>query len=289
MEITILLSLMLLLASLLFILLKPSTPKNLPPGPKPWPIFGNLFQLGLKPHAKLAEMARDHGPLISLTVGSMPMVVASNSTSAREVLKIHDRKLSGRFIPSGMYTKGFTEYSMVWSAEPGMYWKNARRILQVEVLAPKLVETQAHIREMKVMEMVDSLKERQGEVVRLRDVVHRTLFGVMVRLMFSSEVARDEMEYLLCRAVDLTGIAQLSGFLPMLAIVDRLSPRRKLIKKLFHIWEEVIDERRESKGRSGGVRSPHDFLSVLLDAELGDPQVKALLMVCIHGSLTVVP
>ncbi|KAG1362308.1 putative (S)-N-methylcoclaurine 3'-hydroxylase isozyme 2 [Cocos nucifera] len=105
-----------------------------------------------------------------------------------------------------MHTKGFTEYSMVWSLEPGVYWKNARRILQLEVLTPKLVEAQAHIRELKVTEMVDSLRERQGEVVRLRDAVRRTLFGVLVRLMFSSEVARNEMEDLLCTDTTTTTI-----------------------------------------------------------------------------------
>ncbi|XP_029123252.1 probable (S)-N-methylcoclaurine 3'-hydroxylase isozyme 2 [Elaeis guineensis] len=86
------------------------------------------------------------------------------------------------------------------------------------------------------------------------------------------------MDHLLCRAVDLTGIAQLSSFFPMLAIVDRLSPRRRLIKKLFHIWEGMINERRESKGESIGAKSPHDFLSVLLSAEFSDPQVNALLL-----------
>ncbi|KAK9926104.1 hypothetical protein M0R45_023353 [Rubus argutus] len=37
----------------------------LPPGPKPWPIVGNLPHLGSFPHHSLANLAQKHGPLMA--------------------------------------------------------------------------------------------------------------------------------------------------------------------------------------------------------------------------------
>ncbi|RVW28439.1 Berbamunine synthase [Vitis vinifera] len=69
----------------------------LPPGPYPWPIIGNLLQMGGNLHVKLANLAKRHGPLMSLRLGTQIMVVASSSAAAMEVLKTHDRTLSGRY------------------------------------------------------------------------------------------------------------------------------------------------------------------------------------------------
>ncbi|GAY66814.1 hypothetical protein CUMW_251780 [Citrus unshiu] len=40
--------------------------KQLPPGPRPHPVIGNLLELGDKPHKSLLELAKIHGPIMSL-------------------------------------------------------------------------------------------------------------------------------------------------------------------------------------------------------------------------------
>ncbi|KAF5782412.1 putative geraniol 8-hydroxylase [Helianthus annuus] len=44
--------------------------KKLPPGPRPWPIIGNLNQVGKNPHVSTAILAQEHGGLISLHLGT---------------------------------------------------------------------------------------------------------------------------------------------------------------------------------------------------------------------------
>ncbi|XP_052166913.1 cytochrome P450 750A1-like [Oryza glaberrima] len=43
---------------------------RLPPGPKPWPIIGNLNFIGALPHRSIHELSKRYGPLIQLRFGS---------------------------------------------------------------------------------------------------------------------------------------------------------------------------------------------------------------------------
>ncbi|CAK9878582.1 unnamed protein product [Sphagnum jensenii] len=61
-----------------------------PPGPFSWPIVGNLLILGKSPHIKLANLAKQYGPLMYLRLGSVNTLVASSPAMAKEFLKNHD-------------------------------------------------------------------------------------------------------------------------------------------------------------------------------------------------------
>nr|XP_016485314.1 PREDICTED: (S)-N-methylcoclaurine 3'-hydroxylase isozyme 1-like [Nicotiana tabacum] len=80
---------------------------SLPPGPFPWPLVGNLFQVGKRrPYATLAKLARGHGPdLVSIRFGTRLVVVASCPAAAAAVFKTHDRILSGRFVSRAIQVK----------------------------------------------------------------------------------------------------------------------------------------------------------------------------------------
>ncbi|GLJ09020.1 hypothetical protein SUGI_0100090 [Cryptomeria japonica] len=60
---------------------------KLPPGPRPWPVVGNLHLLGNLPHQALAALAKKYGPILLLRLGSVPTVVVSSPAMAKEFLK----------------------------------------------------------------------------------------------------------------------------------------------------------------------------------------------------------
>lgn len=63
---------------------------RLPPGPRPWPVIGNLNLIGPLPHHFLLKLSGTYGPLMSLRFGLLPVVVGSSVNVARSILKTND-------------------------------------------------------------------------------------------------------------------------------------------------------------------------------------------------------
>lgn len=78
---------------------------NLPPGPKPWPIIGNLNLIGPLPHRSIYALSQKYGPIMKLKFGSFPVVVGSSVEMAKVFLKTHDVNFADRpKIAAGKYT-----------------------------------------------------------------------------------------------------------------------------------------------------------------------------------------
>lgn len=69
-------------------------PPTLPPGPRGWPVVGNLPLLARagsqNVHKLFAQLAKQYGPIVFLRLGSVPSVVVSSAAMSREFLKTHD-------------------------------------------------------------------------------------------------------------------------------------------------------------------------------------------------------
>ncbi|KAL6536665.1 hypothetical protein OROMI_026246 [Orobanche minor] len=63
---------------------------NPPPGPKPWPVIGNLNLIGPLPHHSLHRLSQKYGPIMLLKFGSAPVVVGSSVAAAKIFLKTMD-------------------------------------------------------------------------------------------------------------------------------------------------------------------------------------------------------
>ncbi|KAL7156206.1 hypothetical protein ABFS83_03G128200 [Erythranthe nasuta] len=113
---------------------------NPPPGPKPWPVIGNLNLIISNPRQSLQSLSEKYGDILLLKLGKSPVVIASSPELAKQFLRTHDASFASRpAFAAGKYTC-YNYRNMVW-APYGPYWKQARRIYHSEVFSAKRLES----------------------------------------------------------------------------------------------------------------------------------------------------
>ncbi|KAK3011532.1 hypothetical protein RJ639_011572 [Escallonia herrerae] len=117
---------------------KKTNPVLLPPGPKPWPLIGNLPKmLKNRPvfrwiHKLMEEMNTE---ILCICIGNVHVVAVSSPDLGREFLKKQDAVFSSRpkTMASDLTSSGYlaTIFSPL-----GEQWKKMRRVVTSEVLSP---------------------------------------------------------------------------------------------------------------------------------------------------------
>lgn len=132
---------------------------RLPPGPYPWPVIGNMFQLaGSPPHDSLTKLSRRHGPIMTLRIGSMLTVVISSSEVAREMFKKHDAALAGRKIYEAMKGGKSSDGSLI-TAQYGAYWRMLRRLCTTQFFVTRRLDAMSDVRSRCVDQMLQFVEE----------------------------------------------------------------------------------------------------------------------------------
>ncbi|KAL2091951.1 hypothetical protein ACEWY4_011749 [Coilia grayii] len=74
----------------------PQTGARPPPGPRPWPLVGNLLQLGEQTHLSLTALRGQYGDVFQLQLGSLVVVVLSGYSTLRQALLRQGEAFAGR-------------------------------------------------------------------------------------------------------------------------------------------------------------------------------------------------
>ncbi|GMN32312.1 hypothetical protein TIFTF001_003602 [Ficus carica] len=267
----------------------------LPPGPSPWPILGNIPHLKNEPlYVTLARFAKNYGSdLISLKLGSQLLVVGSSPAAAMEILKTHDRNLSARYVPHIIPAKNpeYNNFSLGWTFECNDSWKNMRSLCRAELFSVKALQSQASIREKKVVEMLEFISKMEGKVVKIRDIIFASIFNMMGKILVSKDFLNLELEY---RSVDGQGISSflrelfglgaipnISDMYPVLGPLDLQKLRKKsmdMFRKSCELWDDIVKERKEMRKSKDASRPQLDFLDALLENGCPDFQINTLLL-----------
>ena len=269
----------------------------LPPGPYPWPILGNIPHLGKEPmYVTLAQFAKAYGSdLISLRLGAQLAVVGSSRAAAMEILKTHDRTLSGRYVPHGVPAKDpeLNGFSLGWAFECNDSWKSLRAFCRAEMFSGKAVRSQASIRERKVADMLAFIGQMEGKAVKIRDVCFASLVNAMSNILVSRDLVNIEEEYesgkeFTRELFELGAIPNVADLYPILGPLDLQNLRKKsmkLFEKFCEMWEPIVKERKEIIRKSknnddaSSARSPVDFLDAMIENGSPDGQINTLILV----------
>ncbi|CAN1258635.1 Geraniol 8-hydroxylase [Linum perenne] len=251
------------------------TPANLPPGPSRLPIIGNLHNLGGKPHESLAELAKIHGPLMTLKLGQVTTIVASSPEMAKEVLQKHDQVLSDRHLPLAVQADNHHEFGMT-TLPVGPTWRTLRKICNTYLFTTQKIDSNQDIRRNKIQELLEGVRQNAREGKKAVDIgkaAFMTTFGALSTTVLSldltdeaSEDAREFKEVARC-IMDEAGKPNLGDYFPVLGKLDLQGIHRRMstyFGKVLNLFGRIIEERLKKRNSEAYV-SGNDMLDTLLD------------------------
>ncbi|KAB1221265.1 Cytochrome P450 76A2 [Morella rubra] len=250
---------------------------QLPPGPRPWPVVGNLFKLDpAVPHKTFADLARKHGPIITLWLGSMRIVVVSSSEAARDMFKNHDVVLAGRKMREAMKGDLGTEGSLVMSSYGG-HWRTLRRLSTSKFFVTSRLEAMRGVRGKCIDDMLHHIEEASASGTKAIDVsrfLFLSMFNLVGNMMFSKDLldpkaeTGDDFFYNVSKVTELGAKPNVADFFPILSWLDPQGLRRKTqfhLERAFEIAGGFMRERLEGKENGHNEVDRKDYLDMLLE------------------------
>ncbi|KAK2975527.1 hypothetical protein RJ640_000977 [Escallonia rubra] len=255
-------------------LTKGSKSKNLPPGPTPLPIIGNLHKLGDQPHQSLAELAKIHGPIMSLKLGRVTTVVISSSATAKEVLQKQDLAFSSRSVPDALHAHNQFQFSVVWLPVASR-WRSLRKILNSNIFSGSRLDANQHLRTRKVEELIGYCRKscQAGEAVDMGRAAFRTSLNLLSNTIFSKDLtdpyqdSAKEFKELVGNIMVEAGKPNLVDYFPVLKKIDPQGIRSRMtvhFGKVLELFDGLVNERLEFRKLRKPVGS-NDVLDVLLN------------------------
>ncbi|XP_025797444.1 4-hydroxyphenylacetaldehyde oxime monooxygenase-like [Panicum hallii] len=277
-----------------------SASARLPPGPWQVPVLGNLHLLGPLPHQNLRDLARRHGPVMLLRLGTVPTLVVSSAEAAREVMKEHDVDCCSRPASPGPRRLSY-DLKDVAFAPYDEYWREMRKLLVVELLSMRRVKAAWYAREQQVDRLVANLSRAAPAPVELNEHIFGLADGIVGTVAFGNIYGterfarRERFQHVLDEAMDMMASFSAEDFFPNAAgrLVDRLmglvARRERIFGELDAFFETVIDQHMDParavpdnggdlvdvliglwKGHRGTLRFTRDHVkAIILDTFLG--------------------
>ncbi|CAI9783127.1 unnamed protein product [Fraxinus pennsylvanica] len=248
-----------------------------PPGPTRWPAVGNIFQLGLvAPHESFVKLAKKHGPVMTIWLGSMNTVVISSNEAARVMFKNHDVVLAGRKIYEAMKGDYGNEGSLI-TAQYGQHWRMLRRLCTAEFFTTSRLDAMRVVRRRCIDQMVQFIHESGGSgttAIDIRRFFFLMTFNLMGNLIFSKDLLDPKSErgseffFHAGKVMEFAGKANVADFFPILRWLDPQGIRRKTQFHVNHAFDVVGEFLRERLGTMENDCIPkkiRDYLDVLLE------------------------
>lgn len=246
--------------------------ENLPPGPTPLPIIGNMIQVAghKKQWLMYMEWRKQYGDVISVKIGVNRMVVVLGWDLIREGLLDNASIMADR--PSWLYVINlvFKQKGMFWSN--GNTWKDLRKFSVVHLRdfgvgkksLEERVQDEANI-------LVESFNKNLGEKFYPRSLFCYAVSNIICGIIFGNRFDYDDEKFIeLYSYLDFLfknlGLQVPENFFPFLKYIPTRSPAKPIInndQKIRSYFHKRIQEHRETFDPD----NPRDFLDMYLKLE----------------------
>nr|TKR98001.1 hypothetical protein D5086_0000207990 [Populus alba] len=217
---------------------------KLPPGPRPWPVVGNLYDVKPIMFRCFAEWAQAYGSIISVWCGSTLNVVVCNADLARQVLKENDQQLAD----------------------------GNRKVSPLELFSAKRLDELRPIREDEVSLMAESIfkdctdLENHGKILSVRKYLGDVAWNNITRLAFgkrfmNSEGIIDEQgqefKAIVSDGVRLGATPSMAEHIPWLQWMFPLEEEAfaKLNARRDKLVRSIMEEHNNARKKSGGAKN----------------------------------
>ncbi|KAI0524701.1 hypothetical protein KFK09_004083 [Dendrobium nobile] len=215
------------------------------------PFIGNLHQIRLLPHRSLFELSKKHGPLMLLQLGSIPTLVVSSPSTAREIMRTHDLVFASR--PSLKASRILLYNSNDMDlATYGEYWRQTRKIFVTNLLSLKMIQSISlvHMEEVSLMiERIACMASANIGVVCMSEILNKLTSDILCKTVLGSSLS-EERRKLFCELIRMNSIFYgkffMEDYFPRLRWLDVLfgleGELRRHSKKMDALLGEFVEE-----------------------------------------------
>ncbi|KAG0481375.1 hypothetical protein HPP92_012233 [Vanilla planifolia] len=267
-----------------------------PPGPRNLPIIGSIHHL-VSPnsiHRTFGQLSATYGPIMSLKLGEVPVVVISSSEGAAEIMKAHDLAFASRPIYASTDAIFFGGNDIVF-ARYGEFWRQMRRLCATKLLSPKRVRSFKAIRQTEISRLVRSIASSpSGSYINLSDELIKLSNNITAFSVIGGRCKQQRMFLsTLGEANQLLNGFALADLVPSIPgfIIRHTASGKKLDLcrlKLDQVADMIVREHRAKQVSKDSDDEVEDLTDVLLKIQdegalpfpLSDDHIKAVINVC---------
>lgn len=241
--------------------------KEMPPGPTPLPLLGNLLQLNMKEMSQsFTQLAKIYGDIFTVHLGPKAAVVLHGYDAVKEALVDRADVFSNRAkVPIAELL--FKDYGVIFSN--GERWKQLRRFSLTTLrnfgMGKRSIEER--IQEESCC-LIDELKKHKGSPLDPTYLLTLAISNVICSVVFGERFEYDDEKFLRLLALLKeafrinSSIGQLLNALPK-CFHKFPGPHQKSLKNIYSVKEFVIDKVKEHQ-KTVDLTCPRDFIDCYL-------------------------
>ncbi|XP_010307656.1 cytochrome P450 2J6 [Balearica regulorum gibbericeps] len=243
--------------------------RRFPPGPTPYPFFGNLLQMNFRIHHDiLKKMAKIHGNIFTLWVLNVPIVVLQGFQALKEGLTVHPEDVAGRPASSAFHI--LTHGNGVMFSN-GHLWKQQRRFGLATIRKVGVgKKDQEHQLQQEACQLVEYLQKTNGKPLDPTMPIVHTVSNVICSVIFGHRFSKDDENFhRLIESIDtITAFGNSIWFFilemfPWLAS-HFLAPVKKTMSGINFV-NSLLAKELESHKEKGKPVENQDFIDYYLD------------------------
>ena len=233
---------------------------KLPPGPKGYPLFGNVFEPRGDSIGYLTKCARDYGDIVFFRFLGVPACFVNRPDYIESVLVTQNNN----FVKSKDYRAMRRVLGNGLLLSEGEFWRRQRKLIQPAFHQARIA-AYADVMAGYTQRMLASWND--GQTLDIHEAMMHLTLGIVAKTLFDADVSREAedvdaaLSILMGKFLRQAGLALL---LPKWVPLPTSQLLKRAVGRLNKVIYGIIDERRSSGKLSG------DLLSVFLQARDDD-------------------